>query len=42
MPKKGFTHEDAKRIQSKEDTHPESKGLQELKPVAQSHADKKK
>jgi len=37
---KGFTHQDAQRIQSQADKHPESKGLQELKSVAQSHADK--
>jgi hypothetical protein len=43
MPKeKGFTKEDARRIQSQADKHPESKGLQELKSVAQSHANKKK
>jgi hypothetical protein len=39
MPKH-FTHKDAERIQSKADKHPEDKGLQELKSVAQSQADK--
>jgi hypothetical protein len=43
MPKeKGFTKEDAVRIQRQADKHPDNKELQELKSVAQSHADKKK
>ena len=42
MPKKGFTPKDAARIQGQADTHPQSKGLQELKSVAQSQAAKNK
>jgi len=38
---KGFSHNDARRIQHQADTHPQSKGLQELKSLAQSKADKK-
>lgn len=39
---KGFTQEDKARIQSSADKQPDRKGLQELKSVAQSHADKQK